>query len=117
MPKPASRGAIARALPLMAALTVTFPAAAQSIHALPDQTSRIRLSNRDINHIVCEGGKIEDVKFSAEKGLAVEKGGSDAWIKFLVHETDDQGRRNSTSCATARPIRSTRNRPRSPRRR
>ena len=91
MPKPASRGAIARALPLMAALTVTFPAAAQSIHALPDQTSRIRLSNRDINHIVCEGGKIEDVKFSAEKGLAVEKGGSDAWIKFLVHETDDQG--------------------------
>jgi conjugal transfer pilus assembly protein TraK len=60
------------------------PALAQSIAALPDQTSRIRLSNRDVNHVVCVGGEIEDVKFSAEKGLAVERGGSDAWIKFLV---------------------------------
>ncbi len=67
------------------------PATAQSISALPDQTSRIRLSNRDVNHIVCVGGEVEDVKFSAEKGLAVERGGSDAWIKFLVRETDDNG--------------------------
>ena len=28
---------------------------------------------------------------SAEKGLAVEKGGSDAWIKFLAREIDDAG--------------------------
>ncbi len=62
---------------------------AQSITALPDQTSRIRLSNRDVNHIVCVGGDIEDVKFSAEKGLSVERGGADAWIKFLVQETED----------------------------
>jgi conjugal transfer pilus assembly protein TraK len=67
------------------------PASAQSITALPDQTSRIRLSNHDINHIVCSGGDIDDVKFSAEKQIAVEKGGSDAWIKFLVKETDDAG--------------------------
>ena len=67
------------------------PLAAQSITALPDQTSRIRLSNHDINHVVCEGGEIDDVKFSAEKQIAVEKGGSDAWIKFLVKETDDAG--------------------------
>ena len=32
-----------------------------------------------------------DVKFSAEKGLAVEKGGGDAWVKFLVRESDDSG--------------------------
>src|SRR3546814_5045178 len=49
----------------------------------------IRLSNHDVNHIVCVGGDIDDVKFSAEKGLAVERGGSDAWIKFLVLETED----------------------------
>lgn len=72
------------------------PVQAQSLVALPDQISRIRLSNRDINHIICAGGDIEDVKFSAEKGLAVERGGSDAWIKFLVVETDDAGVKSRT---------------------
>jgi conjugal transfer pilus assembly protein TraK len=85
MPKPASSGMLALALALAAA----SPTAAQSIRALPDQTSRIRVSNHDINHVVCEGGDIEDVKFSSEKGITVEKGGSDAWVKFLVKETDD----------------------------
>ncbi|RYM09248.1 hypothetical protein EWH12_14910 [Sphingobium cupriresistens] len=73
------------------ALLLAMPAAAQTVQAPPDQTSRIRLSNRDINHVVCEGGEIEDIKFSAEKGVAVEKGGADAWIKFLAHEIDDAG--------------------------
>ncbi|MEQ6335267.1 type-F conjugative transfer system secretin TraK [Sphingobium sp. MK2] len=72
-------------------LLMAVPASSQTLQALPDQTSRIRLSNRDINHVVCEGGEIEDIKFSAEKGLAVEKGGSDAWIKFLAREIDDGG--------------------------
>ncbi|ODP38797.1 MULTISPECIES: type-F conjugative transfer system secretin TraK [Sphingomonas] len=75
----------------LAALCAASPVLAQSIAALPDQTSRIRLSNRDVNHIVCVGGEIEDVKFSAEKGIAVERGGSDAWIKFLVKEIDEAG--------------------------
>lgn len=66
-------------------------ALAQSLTAFPDQTSRIQLSNRDVNHVVCVGGEVDDVKFSAEKGLAVERGGSDAWIKFLVLETEDPG--------------------------
>lgn len=76
---------------LMALLGAAAPALGQTITAMPDQTSRIRLSNRDVNHIVCVGGEIGDVKFSAEKGLSVERGGSDAWIKFLVLETDDMG--------------------------
>ncbi|MBB3357014.1 type-F conjugative transfer system secretin TraK [Novosphingobium sp. BK486] len=76
---------------LIASVPAAPPALAQAITALPDQTSRIRLSNRDVNHVVCMGGDIEDVKFSAEKGLAVERGGSDAWIKFLVLETEDPG--------------------------
>src|SRR3546814_14933625 len=61
------------------------------ITVLPDQMSTIRLSNRDVNHIVCVGGEIEDVKFSAEKAIAVERAGSDAWVKFLVKEVDDMG--------------------------
>jgi len=73
----------------VASLPAAAPAVAQAIAALPGQTSRIRLSNHDVNHVVCVGGDIEDVKFSAEKGLAVERGGSDAWIKFLVLETED----------------------------
>lgn len=81
---------------LLGVVLSSSPALAQSITALPDQTSRIRLSNRDVNHIVCVGGEIEDVKFSAEKGLAVERGGSDAWVKFLVLETDDAGAKTRT---------------------
>lgn len=74
---------------LAACLAVTCtPVFAQTITALPDQTASIRLSNRDVNHIICQGGEIEDVKFSAEKAIAVERGGSDAWVKFLVKEVD-----------------------------
>ncbi|NKJ02393.1 type-F conjugative transfer system secretin TraK [Novosphingobium sp. SG707] len=91
MPKPIKPGTPSHAILSAIALLMAMPAGAQTIRALPDQTSRIRLSNHDINHVVCEGGDIEDVKFSQEKGLAVEKGGSDAWIKFLVRQIDDAG--------------------------
>lgn len=83
------------AAPFLAA-SIPSPVSAQTISALPDQSSHIRLSNRDVNHIICVGGDIEDVKFSAEKGLAVERGGSDAWVKFLVKEIDDAGATSRT---------------------
>ena len=76
---------------MLLATALATQANAQSITALPDQTSRIRLSNRDVNHVVCQGGEIEDVRFSAEKGIAVERSGSDAWIKFLVKEVEGEG--------------------------
>src|SRR3546814_17218585 len=81
---------LAAALPV-AALLLPAPASAQAITVLPDQMSTIRLSNRDVNHIVCVGGEIEDVKFSAEKAIAVERAGSDAWVKFLVKAVADRG--------------------------
>lgn len=81
----------ARRLLALGLIMMPLPVMAQSIVALPDQTSTIRLSNRDINHVICAGGEIEDVKFSAEKAIAVERAGSDAWIKFLVREIDDAG--------------------------
>jgi conjugal transfer pilus assembly protein TraK len=74
-----------------AALLLPAALSAQTVTALPEQSSMIRLSNRDVNHVVCVGGAIEDVKFSAEKAIAVERAGSDAWIKFLVKEVDDMG--------------------------
>lgn len=79
------------ALSMTGTLLCHGTATAQTITALPDQTSTIRLSNRDVNHLICEGGDVEDVRFSAEKAIAVERGGADAWIKFLVRETDDAG--------------------------
>jgi conjugal transfer pilus assembly protein TraK len=80
-----------RLLASLAVLSFASPANAERITALPDQTSTIRLSNRDINHVICQGGDIEDVKFSAEKAISVERGGSDAWIKFLVREVSSEG--------------------------
>ena len=85
MPTPAKR------LLALALIGLPLPAMAQTIVALPDQISTIRLSNRDINHVICTGDEIEDVKFSAEKAIAVERAGSDAWIKFLVKEVDALG--------------------------
>lgn len=88
MGKPRACAHMAILLGLSAALA--GEAQAQSILALPDQTSTLRLSNHDVNHVVCEGGEIEDVKFSAEKGIAVERSGADAWIKFLVKELESE---------------------------
>lgn len=78
---------------MFAGVALLLPASllAQTVTALPEQTSTIRLSNRDVNHVICVGGEIEDVKFSAEKAIAVERAGSDAWIKFLVREVEDMG--------------------------
>lgn len=75
----------------LACMPMTGRAQSQPVVALPDQTSAIRLSNRDINHLICVGGEIEDVKYSVEKAIAVERAGADAWVKFLVKETDDAG--------------------------
>ena len=52
----------ARLAALLAVCAPTIPAAAQTISALPEQTSHIRLSNHDVNHLVCAGGEIEDVR-------------------------------------------------------
>lgn len=84
---PASRYTLALAAPLLATST---QASAQTISVVPDQTSAIRLSNHDVNHIVCGGGEIEEVRFSAEKGIAVERSGGDAWVKFLVREVESE---------------------------
>lgn len=92
-----------RARRLCASLMViglALPASAQRITALPDQTSTIRLSNHDINHVICQGGDVEDVKFSSEKAISVERGGSDAWIKFLVKEVSSDGEPTRTYVTT-----------------
>lgn len=91
----------ARSAMLALAAAMSVPASAQSITALPGQTSSVRLSNHDLNHVVCEGGEIEDVRYSTEKAISVERAGADAWIKFLVKELESEGAATRTYATAA----------------
>jgi conjugal transfer pilus assembly protein TraK len=50
---------------------------------LPEVTTRIRLSNSDVNRIVC-ADDIRDVVYSQEKGVVVRIAGKNAFVKFTV---------------------------------
>ncbi len=50
---------------------------------LPEVTTRVRLSNTDVNRLVCPAG-IKDVVFSQEKGVKVKITDGNAFLKFQV---------------------------------
>ncbi len=54
---------------------------------LPEITTRVRLSNSDINRVICPVD-IKDVIYSEEKGLTVNLSGKNAFVKFLVVKKD-----------------------------
>lgn len=56
---------------------------------LPEVTTKIRLSNTDVNRLVCQEN-IKDVVFSKEKGIEVKISGRDAFIKFTALKKGDQ---------------------------
>lgn len=51
---------------------------------LPEVTTKILLSNRDVNRIICKNGPIKDVVYSQEKGISVKTDNNNAFIKFLI---------------------------------
>jgi len=53
----------------------------------PDSAKTVRLSNTDINRVVCQSGEINDVFFSQEKGVTVVNKGGNAFVKYLVKQT------------------------------
>jgi conjugal transfer pilus assembly protein TraK len=53
----------------------------------PEITTQVRLSNSDINRVICPVD-IKDVVYSEEKGLAVNLSGKNAFVKFLVVKKD-----------------------------
>ncbi|APG23991.1 TraK domain-containing protein [Syntrophotalea acetylenica] len=55
----------------------------------PEVATRIRLSNTDVNRLVCEES-IKDVVYSKEKGIEVKISGRDAFIKFTALKRGDQ---------------------------
>lgn len=50
---------------------------------LPEVTTKVRLSNTDVNRLVCPDG-IKDVVFSQEKGVKVKITDGNAFLKFQV---------------------------------
>jgi len=53
----------------------------------PEITTQVRLSNSDINRVICPVD-IKDVIYSEEKGLTVNLSGKNAFVKFLVVKKD-----------------------------
>jgi len=58
---------------------------------MPEVTTRVLFSNRDINRITCEGGRqIKDVVYSTEKGIKVKIEGSNAFVKFVMQKKGEE---------------------------
>ena len=55
-----------------------------SLMVLPEATTKIFLSNRDVNRIICRNGPIKDVVYSQEKGISVKTENNNAFVKFLI---------------------------------
>lgn len=57
------------------------------VQVRPEVTTRILLSNRDVNRITCMGGRpVKDVVFSNEKGVTTKIEGSNVFVKFQVRQ-------------------------------
>ena len=63
-----------------------------TVSVLPDVTTRVDLSNRDINRITCMGGRLmKNVVLSTEKGVTSKSDGSNAFIKFKIMKNSATG--------------------------
>jgi conjugal transfer pilus assembly protein TraK len=51
---------------------------------IPEVTTKIFLSNRDVNRIICQNGPIKDVVYSQEKGISFKTETNNAFVKFLI---------------------------------
>ena len=54
------------------------------VRVLPEVTTKVYMSNRDVNRITCMGAPIKDIVYSKEKGITVKTEGSNAFVKFLM---------------------------------
>lgn len=48
----------------------------------PERSTKVLLSNRDVNRVVCEAGRVDDVFFSSEKGVVAETVGANVFVKL-----------------------------------
>jgi len=59
------------------------------IEVLPETTTKVELSNIDINRIICST-EIKDVVFSKEKGLNVKIQGKNAFLKYVIIKDNNE---------------------------
>ncbi|MFZ0485097.1 MAG: type-F conjugative transfer system secretin TraK [Desulfobacterales bacterium] len=63
-----------------------------TVRVSSDVTTRVDLSNRDINRITCMGGRLmRNVVLSTEKGVTSKSDGSNAFIKFKIMKNSATG--------------------------
>ena len=56
-----------------------------TIQVMPEVTTKVSLSNRDINRITCPNGLLlKDAVYSTEKGISLKIEGSNAFVKYLI---------------------------------
>lgn len=55
-----------------------------------DQPASVTLSNRDMNRIVCLGGRMGQTRFSAEKGIATDQSDDELFVKFMIRQQGQQ---------------------------
>jgi conjugal transfer pilus assembly protein TraK len=66
---------------------VSTPLSGTSVNVLPEITTRVFMSNTDVNRVTCMGGvPVKDVVFSNEKGITTKVNGSNVFVKFKVRE-------------------------------
>lgn len=59
----------------------------------PEVVTRVVLSSVDTNRIVSTGSPIKDVIYSDEKGIRVQGGGNNIFIKYVIEENPSTGER------------------------
>jgi len=64
---------------------------AGQVSVLPEATTKVLLSNRDVNRITCISGPIKDIIYSKEKGITVKTDGNNAFVKFLISRNPESG--------------------------
>ena len=82
--KPASAPAKAKVYADLKNPDVAGHLASVSRTLLPETTTKVYLSNRDVNRIICQNGPIRDVVYSREKGMTVKTHENNAFVKFLM---------------------------------
>lgn len=52
----------------------------------PEHATKVLLSNRDVNRVVCDSGRVDDVFFSSEKGVVAETVGANVFVKLQMQK-------------------------------
>jgi len=76
---------------LMGLLFICTTSASADMFVSPERTTQIVLSNRDVNRVVCEDGRMGEVFASEEKGVVVQTTEHDAFVKLHLKRNTDTG--------------------------